>query len=198
MKKSLALILMVCMMFTMTAFAAEAEYKLGLGVVVDLESSDTENAQVDATFATVVLDAEGKIVLCRIDCAQNKMDVSDGEVDTEAEFQTKREKLEGYGMVAYGGATYEWYQQAEAFEAYVVGKTGEEVANMATIVIITNLLLNFFIPIPPFLTYKVYYMYTLLNFFLPAVISFYLLFSAAFLTASGTLGSYTNIGALFP
>jgi len=134
MKKFLALILMVCMMFTMTAFAAEAEYKLGLGVVVDLESSDTENAQVDATFATVVLDAEGKIVLCRIDCAQNKMDVSDGEVDTEAEFQTKREKLEGYGMVAYGGATYEWYQQAEAFEAYVVGKTGEEVAAMETTV----------------------------------------------------------------
>lgn len=132
MKRIVALLLMACMLLAVPAFA-EAEYKLGMGVVVDLESSDTELAQVDATVATVVLDAEGKIVLCRIDCAQNKMEIEDGEVDPEAEFLTKREKLEDYGMIAYGGATYEWYQQAEAFENYVVGKTVDEVKATETV-----------------------------------------------------------------
>ena len=137
MKKSLALILMVCMMFTMTAFAAEAEYKLGLGVVVDLESSDTENAQVDATFATVVLDAEGKIVLCRIDVAQNKMAVAGGAVDAAKTFETKMELGDRYGMAGKvdndgNGVMKEWYEQTKAFEAYVVGKTVAEVEAIET------------------------------------------------------------------
>ena len=56
--------------------ASEAEYKLGMGVSVSTDSSSTGKAQIDATAATVVLDSAGKIVLCRIDCAQNKMDVT--------------------------------------------------------------------------------------------------------------------------
>ena len=132
MKKIVAMLLALCMLLTLTAYADEAEYKLGMGVVVSLDSSEEELAQVDATAATVVLDAEGKIVLCRIDCAQNKMDVADGEVDTELEFKTKRELGDDYGMVAYSDATIEWYQQAEAFEAYVIGKTAEEVAGTET------------------------------------------------------------------
>ena len=87
---------------------------------------------MDATVATVVLDADGKIVACRLDCAQNKMDVEDGEVNTEATFETKRELRERYNMVAFSDATHEWFEQAEAFEAYVVGKTADEVENMET------------------------------------------------------------------
>ena len=52
--------------------AKEKEYKFGMGVVTSLESSKTGTAQVDATVAAVVTDAEGKIVACRIDVAQNK------------------------------------------------------------------------------------------------------------------------------
>ena len=114
--------------------AAAAAYKLGLGVDVDTDESKTGLAQVDATCAVVVLDADGKIVACRIAVAQNKMDVTDGQVDPEAEFLTKLEKGDAYGMKAYGNATYEWYEQAAAFEEYVVGKTADEISGMETVV----------------------------------------------------------------
>ena len=108
-----------------------AAYKLGMGVVTSTASSAAGNAQVDATVAAVVLDADGKIVSCAIDVAQNKMDVTDGEVPEDAAsmtFKSKKEKLEEYGMKPASPIGKEWYEQAEAFEAYVVGKTADEVA----------------------------------------------------------------------
>ncbi len=162
MKKILAMLLLVCMMLALVACgnaaetaetadetaetadetvdettqepAAEATYKLGMGISLNMDSSKTGNAQVDACCAVVVLDAEGKIVACRLDVAQNKMDVTDGQVDTEAAFLTKYEKGDDYNMVAYSDATHEWYEQAAAFEEYVVGMTAEEVAGMETVV----------------------------------------------------------------
>ncbi len=113
---------------------AEAEYKLGLGISLNMDSSATNNAQVDACAAAVILDAEGKIVAARIDVAQNKMDVTDGAVDTEAAFLTKYEKGDDYNMVKFSDATHEWYEQAAAFEEYVIGKTADEVAGMETVV----------------------------------------------------------------
>ena len=38
-----------------------------------------------------------------------------------------------YGMVAYGNAIAEWYDQAKAFESYVVGKTAAEVEGIETV-----------------------------------------------------------------
>jgi hypothetical protein len=140
MKKILAIALCLCMVLCAVACGGtkEAEYKLGMGIVVNMDSSKTGNAQVDATVATVVTDAEGKIVLCRIDVAQNKMAVADGAVDTAKTFQTKMELGDAYGMAPVGidndgnGVCKEWYEQAKAFEAYVVGKTGTEVAALET------------------------------------------------------------------
>ena len=150
MKKILALALCLCMVIglaactntenngtTTTPTATEKEYKLGMGVVVKTDSSKTGNAQVDATVATVVLDADGKIVVCRIDVAQNKMNVTDGAVDTAATFQTKMEKGDAYGMAGKvdnngDGIMKEWYDQTKAFEAYVVGKTAAEVEAIET------------------------------------------------------------------
>ena len=150
MKRILAIALCLVMALAIVACGnttpsvTEAEYKLGMGVVVDMSSSATGNAQVDATVATVVTDADGKIVACRIDVAQNKMNVTDGAVDAAAAFQTKMEKGDAYGMAAavnYGmdwngdGVVKEWYDQAKAFEAYVVGKTAAEVQAIATQVV---------------------------------------------------------------
>lgn len=135
MKKIVAILLLACMMVGLVACgASEAEYKLGMGVSVSTDSSSTGKAQIDATAATVVLDSAGKIVLCRIDCAQNKMDVTDGAVEADKTFKTKMELGDDYGMVAHGNAVAEWDAQAQAFESYVVGKTGEEVKNMETTV----------------------------------------------------------------
>ena len=92
MKKILALVLALCMIFALAACgqsaapaateapaadaateapaadaateapAAGGEYTLGMGVSLNMDSSKSGNAQVDATVAAVVLDAEGNIV----------------------------------------------------------------------------------------------------------------------------------------
>ena len=129
----------------------EVEYKLGMGVVVDTASSASATAdkagtaQIDATVAVVVLDKDGKIVSCRLDAVQNKITVNaDGTVSVPETFQTKMEKGDAYGMAAavnYGmdwngdGIVKEWYDQAKAFEAHVVGMTAAEVEAMATQVV---------------------------------------------------------------
>ena len=120
----------------------EAEYKLGMGVVVDMESSKAGTAQVDATVAAVVLDADGKIVVCRIDVAQNKFDLAN-DFGAEKTFKTKMELGDDYNMAKYGqnmdwngdGVVKEWYDQAKAFEAYVVGMTAAQVKAIETKVV---------------------------------------------------------------
>ncbi len=114
-------------------------YKLGMGVEVSLDSSKTGAAQYDATVASVVLDSEGKIVACRLDAVQNKLTLKDGSW-TITNLKTKMELGDDYGMAKWGqnldmngdGVVKEWYDQAKAFENYVVGKTGDEVANLKT------------------------------------------------------------------
>ena len=110
---------------------ASEEYTLGMGVSTSIASSSAGNAQVDAAVAAVILDRDGKIVQCRIDAAQNKMSVADGEIPEDAysmTFLTKKELGEDYGMKAASSIGREWYEQAEAFEDYVVGMTADDVA----------------------------------------------------------------------
>ena len=145
MKKFIAIIMCICTVLAVVACnttpdpaeKTEADYKLGMGVVVSMDSSATGTAQVDATVATVVLDAAGKIVACRIDVAQNKMDIADGAVDAAKTFETKVELGDRYGMAGKvdnndDGVMLEWHQQTKAFEAYVVGKTAAEVEAIKT------------------------------------------------------------------
>jgi len=143
MKKILAIALCLCMVLGIAACskepaaAAEKTYKLGMGIVVSMDSSKTDNAQVDATVATVVLDEAGKIVACRIDVAQNKMNIKDGAVDTAKTFKTKMEQGTEYGMAGKvdndgNGVMLEWDAQAKAFEAYVVGMTVAQVEAIQT------------------------------------------------------------------
>ena len=139
MKKILASVLVLCLMAALMAPmalaeepAAEAGYTLGMGISLNADSSKENNAQIDATVAAVVLDENGKIIAAKIDVAQNKMDVTDGEVDTEAAFLTKQEKGEDYGMRKASAIGMEWYEQAAAFEQFVIGKTAEEVEAIET------------------------------------------------------------------
>lgn len=134
MKKFFAILLAVCMIAALAACGAPktAEYKLGMGISLNMNSSKENNAQVDATVAAVVLDKDGKIVAAKIDVAQSKMDVTNGQVNTEQTFLSKKELKEDYGMSKIGAK--EWYIQAEAFEQYLIGKTGAEVSGMETVV----------------------------------------------------------------
>ena len=106
----------------------EATYTLGLGVVV--EQSVGEKAQVDATFAAVVLDAEGVIVAADLDVAQSKGVKNDAGLYTAEGFdaRTKTEKGPDYGMTVASPIGAEWDAQMAAFEAWAIGKTVDYIA----------------------------------------------------------------------
>ena len=154
MKKILALALVVLMaLSTLTACnngtpvettGANTEVevqnvKLGLGVYAyygDTTSADGEtngSAEVVATVAAVLVDADGKIVKCDIDCADLTVGyTSAGEAVVAEEFLTKYELGNNYSMAVYGsdnngdGIIKEWFEQIDIFEEAIVGKTIDE------------------------------------------------------------------------
>ena len=111
-----------------------ATYKLGMGVAFGGHKAGESNA----TVATVVLDKDGKIVACRLDVAQNKYGFDEDEEDIVfTRLVSKMELGDAYGMAGKvdnngDGVMKEWYEQAKAFESYVVGKTVAEVEAMTT------------------------------------------------------------------
>ena len=135
MKKIVSLVLVAVMLTACLAACGngskEQEYKLGMGINVSTASSADEKAQVDATVAVVVTDANGKIVDCAIDVAQNKMAIAGGVAEVGQTYKTKQEKKEEYGMAGVSGIGKEWYEQANFFADYVVGKTVAEVEAIA-------------------------------------------------------------------
>ena len=96
---------------------------------------------VNATIVAAVVDAEGKVLVAKTDCAQNAVtfDVAGvATVDAAAELKTKLELGDAYNMAAYGkkhdgseGQPLEWYAQAAAFDAALVGKTAADFAALA-------------------------------------------------------------------
>lgn len=139
MKKLLCVSLSVMMVLSLAACGGKKESKdetLKFGMGVYTEVSKASNAEEDANgqgkttsnVAVVTVDAKGKIVACQIDT----MDITvaytgEGKAIANDSFATKYELGDAYNMVAYGGATKEWYEQADAFESVVCGKTLEEV-----------------------------------------------------------------------
>jgi hypothetical protein len=109
--------------------------KTGLAVITSLSKSTDAGekdglAQIDATVVAVLVDKDGKIMKCAIDGVQAKIYFDDkGQLVTPPEtiFKTKNELKEEYGMKKASGIGKEWYEQAEAFAAYVEGMTAEEV-----------------------------------------------------------------------
>jgi hypothetical protein len=89
--------------------------------------------QLDADIA-LVTEREGVITSCIIDSLQGKVEFdATGTITSQLNLilPTKTDMGDSYGMVNYGGAKSEWYQQAAAFASYVTGKTAEEVAGIA-------------------------------------------------------------------
>lgn len=135
MKKFLALALCVLMVVpALLTGCGNASVKFGAGVYTSTPTTAdaTEDAagsgKIDVTVAAVTVDADGKIVACQLDTASNTVKfTADGKALGSADFRTKYEQGASYGMVAYGGAVKEWFEQADAFEAVVAGKTLDEV-----------------------------------------------------------------------
>lgn len=137
MKKIVSILLVSLMVLSLFTFVGckkeEPTLKLGLGVYTSAKATDATadkagQGQATVTAAAVLVDDEGKIVKAFIDCADNKVGyTADGKAVANDSFQTKYEAGKGYNMVTYGGAAKEWFEQADAFCALIVGKTAAEV-----------------------------------------------------------------------
>jgi hypothetical protein len=93
------------------------------------EEKDGSN-QVETTVFAAAVDAEGKVLVAASDCVQVKFTFNAAgasTLDTTKAISSKREAGASYGMVAYGGAAKEWFEQADAFNALCVGKTAAEI-----------------------------------------------------------------------
>ena len=119
--------------------AAEGAVRTGLAIVTGLGAMDASaeeegNAEFAITLAAIMVDENDVILDCEIDAIGHKFTFdATGAItsDITAEVLTKNELGDNYNMVAYGGAIAEWYEQVDAFEAYCIGKTIDEIQNGA-------------------------------------------------------------------
>jgi hypothetical protein len=110
--------------------------KLGLGIITgisrsrDMAGETMAQAQVDTTIAAVTFDKDGRIVHVQIDIAQTRV-LFDADMqvtnDGSAVIQTKKEQGDAYNMKRASGIGKEWHEQVAALEAWMIGKTIEEV-----------------------------------------------------------------------
>ena len=139
MKRSFAFVLCLILAFSLV-FAGcgtaeePATLKFGMGVytgtpaTTDATADKDGSGKLDVTVAAITVDANGKIVACALDTASNTVNfTAAGKAVAAAEFKTKYEMGKDYNMVAYGQAKAEWFEQADAFEKLVAGKTLDEV-----------------------------------------------------------------------
>ena len=128
--------LVLCLMMIIScipAMADEAAVKIGLSFVTDLSSSKDGQSQANIAIAAVTVDDNGVITQCVIDMIQGKIKFDEtGKLTTDkaTEFQSKQELGDGYGMRRASSISAEWNEQANAFAAYCVGKTAEELQNI--------------------------------------------------------------------
>ena len=129
-----------------TESAATAENKLNIAMVSSASNKDAAedaegSVEISTTIVAAVVDTEGKVVVSKTDSVSGKNTFDAKGVaatDTKAEIKTKVELGADYGMAAYGkkhdgseGAVKEWFEQAAAFDATLVGKTADDFAALA-------------------------------------------------------------------
>ena len=89
--------------------------------------------KVSTTVFGAAIDADGKVVAAASDCVELEFTFDTKGVstlDTTKAVLTKKDKGTDYGMVAYGNAKKEWFEQAAAFDAACIGKTASEIAGL--------------------------------------------------------------------
>ncbi len=154
MKKIIAILLSVALVMTMLVACgkkeatdtkaepntAPAAAKTGLAVLTSVaksknaEADKDGQAEVNSTVVAVLVGQDGKILKCSIDVAQTKIGFTkEGKLATDVNsvIQSKQELGDAYGMKKASSIGKEWYEQANALEAYVIGKTVDEVKAIA-------------------------------------------------------------------
>lgn len=113
---------------TTTGDAANAATaKTGYAVISSISDVEQTTLTIDSVCAAVLVDADGKIIDCKIDEAQTQPDLATNDGDV-SDLRTKDEKLEDYNMKGVSPIGKEWYEQIDAFEAFAKGKTADEIS----------------------------------------------------------------------
>ena len=123
-KKIISLTLVIILALATLSMVAcgptENTYDLAIGVVV---TPSLSSGKITETVATIVTDADGKIVICRVDCVDYSATYDDAGALVTTAPASKVTLGESYKMPAGS-----WAEQVKALETYVVGKTQSEVA----------------------------------------------------------------------
>ncbi len=123
-----------------TAAPVAEGLRLGFGAVVttghsaDATAEKATNAESYTYYAAVLIDAESRIQNVWIDAVVHAAAVDAKGVitdDTTAIGATKRELGDAYGMKKASAIGKEWFEQADALEAFFVGKTVAEIDTAA-------------------------------------------------------------------
>ena len=143
MKKVIALALAAVMALSMVACGGTetetvATYKTGMGAVVspsltDATAEKAGKVQMNTTMCVATFDADGKVVSVSFDVAQQSLAVNaDGTTGdaAAADTRTKIEKEGDYGMAGASSIGKELYEQVNALEDWMVGKTIDEIVGM--------------------------------------------------------------------
>jgi len=121
------------------SIGAKAGDKLGLGISTDMSHSKAATAEAAGSaqsysfMTAVTYDAQGVVTSCIMDALQGTVAFdAKGQItsDVNAAPQTKQELGDSYGMKKASGIGKEWYEQANAFVQYVLGKNAEQVAGI--------------------------------------------------------------------
>ena len=113
-----------------TALGAEAGDELVLSCTTSQADAAQGNAQLNVD-AVALTTKDGVITSCQLDSVQAKAAIDEQGAASIANTATKNELGFDYGMVAWAGATYEWFEQAANFASYITGKTAAEVEGIA-------------------------------------------------------------------
>lgn len=119
--------------------ASAADDRLGLGIVTSIDNSVSAGesdgtVQADSIYAVITTGADGKITGCVLDGSQSNVTFgADGKItaDKTAALQTKKELGNGYNLKKFSSIGKEWYEQADAFAAYIIGKTPSDISGIA-------------------------------------------------------------------
>ncbi len=100
--------------------------KTGYSVVSKISDVTETTLTIDSVCAGVLVDADGKIIDCKIDQAQIKPDLAQNDGDV-TDLRTKLEKKEDYSLKSASSIEKEWYEQIAVFEAFAKGKNADEI-----------------------------------------------------------------------
>ncbi len=120
--------------------SATADDTLKLGVISS--QNEGKNATEDAkgvndimtTAVAVALNTDKEITAAKCDAVNTIVEFDVKGVSTTEfgkEIATKYEQGDSYGMKAYAKAPKEWYEQADAFNASLIGKTADKISALA-------------------------------------------------------------------